>query len=317
MDGNPVPFFFADIDKVAVIARCENMSNIRSMAIRAQGSLGSIEIGENIPLVMHGSAMHKAGDDCPNLDSEDDFGEDDMRMSIAGRSLGGITSPQKMKDAVPKPLKIKKTKSVAFTYQGSEIEPEMDRCLSPMKGPVSHNELYSNMPSIIKNEKLAKYSKIIQTDSKTVEHIVFVLFSGPKGKALLADVTYIRPDNPDKKHTVDMSLHLEDFLVETNMETITRLARSLPYFKSLNRFGDMHKNYYTGVTNSEAGSPLDARTLFRKVKMFVPLYFIKKCLLHKVKALQVEKYIALYRSDRQLPLDPRLDITTESDTAHI
>ena len=94
MDGMPVPFFFIDLDKLTLIGRFENMANTRSMAIRAQGSLGSIEIGENIPLAMHGSAMHKAGDDCPDMESDEETGVADMRTSLAGRSLGGITSPQ-------------------------------------------------------------------------------------------------------------------------------------------------------------------------------------------------------------------------------
>ena len=54
-------------------------------------------MGENLVVHIEGSAMQNKGDDCPDL-NEDDIDElDDMRASIGGRSMIGITSPHRMR----------------------------------------------------------------------------------------------------------------------------------------------------------------------------------------------------------------------------
>ena len=127
---------------------------------------------------------------------------------------------------------------------------------------------------------MVRQSRVYYDDNgRRIEEVVFLMFAGKGTPALVSDITFVKPDHIERKQSCEVSLNIDECLIETSTETLTRLTRTLPYFKSIQQFDDLHQNRLIGLAGYHEGTALDNRTLFRRIKMQVPLYYVKKMLI--------------------------------------
>jgi len=86
-NGVDLPFLFFELGRMSAAMQFQNDQVRRELMTRMHLSLESVSGGENVATDLIGTTLAKEGDDCPELDDDNDDIFEDSRGSIANMRI--------------------------------------------------------------------------------------------------------------------------------------------------------------------------------------------------------------------------------------